>query len=90
MNTELNAAAHARRNPLQQVISVVMLALAAPALALAAIVWLLIDLDVLAADSGSAIAWISLVCLAALLAIGLSWAHIWRRLTGQVELADDD
>ena len=60
------------------------------ALALGAIVWLLIDLDVLAADSGSAIAWISLVCLAALLAIGLSWAHIWRRLTGQVELADDD
>ena len=42
MNTELNAAAHGRRNPLQQVISVVMLALAAvpaPALAAAAPAW---------------------------------------------------
>lgn len=60
------------------------------ALALGALVWELIDLDVLAAESTSAITWIALVCLATLLAIGLSWAHIWRRMTGQVELADNE
>jgi Family of unknown function (DUF6524) len=60
------------------------------ALALGAVVWLLVDLEVLAADSSSAITWISLVCIATLLAIGLSWAHIWRRLTGQVEMAESD
>ena len=25
-----------------------------------------------------------------ILAVGLSWAHIWRRLSGQVELTDED
>jgi len=59
-------------------------------LALGALVWLLIDLDVLAADSKSAKTWIALVCLSGVLAIGLSWAHIWRRVTGQVEMADRD
>jgi NAD(P)-dependent dehydrogenase (short-subunit alcohol dehydrogenase family) len=30
------------------------------------------------------------VCLAALLAVGLSWAHIWRRLTGQYAVDEID
>jgi len=59
-------------------------------LALGALVWLLIDLDVLEADSNRAITWIALVCLGGVLAIGLSWSHIWRRVTGQVEMADRD
>jgi len=58
------------------------------ALMLAGLVWELYDLDVLNPDKRSGYTWIALVCLAALLAIGLSWAHIWRRLTGQVEMAD--
>lgn len=53
-------------------------------------VWLLIDLGVLTANSLSALTWIVLVCLAVLLAVGLSWAHIWRRLTGQVDVVDED
>lgn len=56
---------------------------------LAALVWLLIDFGLLDLDSFSAIEWVALVCLALLLAIGLSWSHIWRRLTGQLE-ADTD
>ena len=44
----------------------------------------------LKADSVDAIAWIVLVCLAGVLAIGLSWAHIWRRLTGQYSVDDTD
>jgi hypothetical protein len=59
-------------------------------LVLAAIVWLLIDLGVLSANSVSAVTWIVLVCLAVVLTIGMTWAHIWRRLTGQVSVEDLD
>lgn len=58
-------------------------------LALVAIVWVLISLGVLTADSASAITWIVLICLASVLAIGLSWSHIWRRLTGQYTVDED-
>ncbi|MGC1952551.1 MAG: DUF6524 family protein [Gammaproteobacteria bacterium] len=51
--------------------------------------WLLVDLGVLRADSFISVTWIALVCLAALLSIGLSWSHIWRRLTGQVDVTDE-
>lgn len=47
-------------------------------------VWVLLDFGLLDASSASAITWIVLVCIALLLAVGLSWAHVWRRLTGQV------
>ena len=57
--------------------------------ALAAIVWTLISIGVLAADSAGALTWIILVCLATLLAIGLSWSHVWRRLTGQYTVDED-
>jgi hypothetical protein len=57
--------------------------------AIAALVWLLIDLGLLAAETSSAIGWIVLVSLGLLLSIGLSWSHIWRRLTGQFEVDDD-
>ncbi len=59
-------------------------------LILAAVVWLLIDIGVLSAGSVSAVTWIVLVCLAVLLTIGMTWAHIWRRLTGQVSVDDLD
>ena len=50
----------------------------------AALVWLLFDVGLLSGTGIAFYTWIGLVCLAALLAIGLSWSHIWRRLTGQV------
>ena len=58
--------------------------------ALGTIVWLLVDFGLIAANSVSAMTWISLVCLAAVLAIGLSWAHVWRRITGQLNVEDTD
>ncbi len=57
---------------------------------IAALVWLLIDLGLLEPDTSSAIGWIVLVSLSLLLSIGLSWSHIWRRLTGQFEVDDDN
>lgn len=53
-------------------------------------VWLLVDLGVLHVDTVSSATWIALICLAMVLAIGLSWSHIWRRLTGQIEVTDEN
>jgi len=55
---------------------------------LGTLVWLLFDLGLLTGSSLSFYAWISLVCLGALLALGLCWSHIWRRMTGQVDIDD--
>lgn len=57
---------------------------------LGGLVWLSIDLGLLDIDSVSEMSWVVLVCIAALLAIGLSWSHVWRRLTGQFEVDDSD
>jgi uncharacterized membrane protein len=51
-------------------------------------VWLIADYGVLDADSETSIIWIALVCLAALLAIGMSWSHVRRRLSGQIDTDD--
>jgi hypothetical protein len=50
------------------------------------IVWLLIDVGILDVDSVSEFTWIVLIILSVMLAIGLSWSHVWRRLTGQFEV----
>jgi hypothetical protein len=57
---------------------------------LGAIIWFLFDIDLLESHSVSAITWISLVCLAAVLAVGMSWSHLWRRMTGQFNVEDVD
>lgn len=56
----------------------------------AAFVWLLIDRGVLEADSTTAISWIVLIAIAAVLAVGMSWSHIRRRMSGQVDVDDVD
>jgi len=57
---------------------------------LGAIIWLLFDIGLLESHSFAAVTWISLICLAAVLAIGVSWSHIWRRVTGQINVEDVD
>ena len=56
----------------------------------AGLVWLLVDLGWLNIDSRSDLTWVVLVVLSFLLAIGLSWSHVWRRLTGQYSTDDID
>jgi hypothetical protein len=53
---------------------------------LAALVWWLFDAKWLTMTSAGALEWIALVCLAVLLAVGMSWSFIWRRMTGQYEV----
>jgi hypothetical protein len=55
-----------------------------------AIIWLMIDLNLIEADSFRAITWIVLCILCGILAIGISWSHIRRRVTGQVDVDEVD
>jgi len=50
-------------------------------LALAFFGWLSTDQDVLS--------YVVLVVIAAILAVGMAWSHIWRRLSGRVEMEED-
>lgn len=53
-------------------------------------IWYLSFLGIIRAESSSAIVWLALIALSLLLAIGLSWAHVWRRMSGQLEVDDTD
>jgi Family of unknown function (DUF6524) len=52
------------------------------------LVWLLDAYHLIQADTTNAIAWTALLSLAALLAVGMSWSHIRRRLSGQLDVGD--
>jgi hypothetical protein len=52
----------------------------------AAIVWWMLSLGWLSLQDGSAMAWIVLTCIGLLLGIGMSWAHIRARLSGQASV----
>jgi len=56
----------------------------------ASFVWLFYDLGWLQADNAGVMMWVVLVIVSLLLAIGMSWSHIRRRLTGQVDIDDVD
>ncbi|GAB3092917.1 hypothetical protein G8770_05885 [Aestuariicella hydrocarbonica] len=50
----------------------------------ACFVWLLIDLGWLSLDSPGAMEYVVLLVLSFILAVGMSWSHIRRRISGQV------
>ena len=54
------------------------------------LIWFLSDIGLVQAGSTAAIVWLALVALATLLAVGMSWSHIWRRLSGQLEVDTND
>lgn len=56
------------------------------------IFWLLVDLGWLSLNSLTVVQYVLLAIISMILAIGVSWAHFWRRLTGQVSVdrVDDD
>jgi len=51
----------------------------------AVIIWVLIDWNLFSAQSARAIARIVIIVVALVLATGMSWSHITRRLSGQVD-----
>jgi len=50
------------------------------------LIWLLIDIGLVKLGSAGALTWIVLLVLSLILAAGMSWSHIRRRLTGQVDI----
>ncbi len=50
------------------------------------LVWLVIDWGLIPTDSVRAVSYIILFLLCAVLAIGISWSHIRRRISGQVDV----
>ncbi|MDD1637728.1 MAG: DUF6524 family protein [Methylococcaceae bacterium] len=50
--------------------------------------WLVFDLGWLSTNQG-VLSYVVLVVIAAILAVGMSWANIWRRLSGRVEVEED-
>jgi hypothetical protein len=55
-----------------------------------AIVWVMIDVGLLDADRPKIMTYVILVVLATILAVGISWSHIRRRMTGLADIDDVD
>jgi hypothetical protein len=52
----------------------------------ASVVWWVVSQGWLAVENRSAMAWVVLTCLGLLLGIGMSWAHIRARISGQASV----
>ncbi|MBT8409454.1 MAG: hypothetical protein KJN93_07500 [Alphaproteobacteria bacterium] len=56
---------------------------------LAALVWVLYDFGWLSLENPTANTWIALIMLSIVLAVGMYWGILWRRMSGQLEVDDD-
>ena len=56
----------------------------------AALIWLIVSWGWITLDNTSALAWIGLVILALILAIGMSWSHLYQRWSGQATVDEAD
>ena len=56
----------------------------------AAVIWLLVDIELISLDATGVITYLVLLVLSFILATGMSWSHIRRRLTGQFDVDDMD
>lgn len=54
------------------------------------LLWLIVDVGLVPADSVTALTYIVLVMLSGVLAVGMSWSHIRRRMSGQADMDDVD
>ncbi|MGH8565957.1 MAG: DUF6524 family protein [Gammaproteobacteria bacterium] len=54
------------------------------------VIWLFIEWDVVSADNVRALQHLALWVVSAILAVGMSWAHLRQRLTGQVSTDEVD
>jgi hypothetical protein len=56
----------------------------------AALTWVMIDFGLLSLDNPTVFTWVTLTMLAAIMATGMSWSHIRRRMSGQLDVDDVD
>jgi len=57
---------------------------------LGALVWLLVDFGIVDLAQGSVLTVILELVVATIMAVGISWSHIRRRLSGQLDVDDTD
>ena len=57
---------------------------------LGALIWVTIDLGLLDLERPTIVTWVLLFALATILAIGISWSHVRRRVSGQADMDDID
>lgn len=48
-------------------------------------IWLLVHWDLLSLENPTAITWVVMVVLSFVLAVGMSWSHVRRRISGQYD-----
>ncbi|WP_417513607.1 DUF6524 family protein [Minwuia sp.] len=56
----------------------------------AVIIWILADLRVLDPENEILLIWVSLLAITTTMAIGVSWSHVRRRISGQADVDDVD
>lgn len=56
----------------------------------AALIWVLVDYELINLDNPTQNLWLGLVALSLVLGIGLSWSQVRRRLSGQSDMDDVD
>lgn len=52
------------------------------------VIWLIVDIGLLSLESKGVLIWLALIVTSLLLGIGMSWSHISRRLSGQIDVDD--
>jgi hypothetical protein len=55
-----------------------------------ALVWILLDFGIVSASSARGISYVVLLCLSVLLAVGMSWSHVSKAMSGQVDMDQTD
>lgn len=56
---------------------------------LAALGWVLWDLGWLSLENPTTNTWLALIAISVVLAVGMYWGILWRRMSGQLEVDDD-
>lgn len=56
----------------------------------AALVWVLVDFGWISLENPTSNTWIALIALSIVLAVGMYWGILWRRLSGQLEVDEDE
>jgi hypothetical protein len=54
----------------------------------AAVIWLFVDLGWITLESTGVLTWLTLVVISLILATGMAWSHVKRRITGQINVDD--
>ncbi|MEL7106459.1 MAG: DUF6524 family protein [Pseudomonadota bacterium] len=57
---------------------------------IAAFVWVLVDFGWVDLDAPGAVTWVVIAALSLVLALGMYWGIFWRRISGQLEVDEDE